>query len=565
VQRIVESVLFFQPAVWLVSHWLRRDREECCDAVVVAATGRPQQYAELLYAVASQQSPWQLGAAMARHPVATRIRRILNLPEETMLVPRRVLFGVVTGCAALLLVVATYLPRVQAEEAKPVTAKDAKSAKEGTEKPKFAKEEYRYEGKTFAEWNNAWRTELSPKKRLEAVGALGAFARVGHEREAIETLVDVADEYAASWTLDSTTPIGQVNQAIVDQLLGQYPIGGLSAEAWLPILEQHAQPGKIGLASYCVESMPKVTALAELQRIARDDKSPLQQNARNRLLFEECRRCQEQSEPWPSTSALNLLDLNTASEPQKWLPILELARTYMRSGTMSNGRSIYNVRLLFFPELIELVLSSDPKVQQTARQYLVWFDEASKQQITKELLDELDKEQSDEQILAILKTLPWLGPAVANPTRRLHELTSSDSDELALAALRCLNQPSAAMQIVEQQRPLFDGADAILNEDWFIEFALKRHPLLLTPDRWGVPKMGTVGEKNHLAGFYIPKPESRLSNTRPLQSNGDLVGAMVQVVGWPHYGPKESYPELTAEEREFLKHFGRLCKIRMGQ
>jgi beta-lactamase regulating signal transducer with metallopeptidase domain len=48
VQRVVESLLFFHPAVWIVSGWVRRDREDCCDAVVVRHTARPQAYAELL-------------------------------------------------------------------------------------------------------------------------------------------------------------------------------------------------------------------------------------------------------------------------------------------------------------------------------------------------------------------------------------------------------------------------------------------------------------------------------------------------------------------------------------
>jgi beta-lactamase regulating signal transducer with metallopeptidase domain len=31
IQRIVESLLFFHPAVWLISSWVRRERESCCD------------------------------------------------------------------------------------------------------------------------------------------------------------------------------------------------------------------------------------------------------------------------------------------------------------------------------------------------------------------------------------------------------------------------------------------------------------------------------------------------------------------------------------------------------
>ena len=51
-QRLVESALFFHPAVWIVSGWVRREREHCCDAVVVARTGRARAYAETLLALA---------------------------------------------------------------------------------------------------------------------------------------------------------------------------------------------------------------------------------------------------------------------------------------------------------------------------------------------------------------------------------------------------------------------------------------------------------------------------------------------------------------------------------
>ncbi len=49
-QRCIESLLFFHPAVWMISTWVRRDRESCCDAVVVTRTNRPHAYAEMLVA-----------------------------------------------------------------------------------------------------------------------------------------------------------------------------------------------------------------------------------------------------------------------------------------------------------------------------------------------------------------------------------------------------------------------------------------------------------------------------------------------------------------------------------
>src|SRR4029078_9385619 len=53
-QRLVESLLFLHPAVWLFSSWIRREREACCDALVVTRTDRPHAYAELLVALAAQ-------------------------------------------------------------------------------------------------------------------------------------------------------------------------------------------------------------------------------------------------------------------------------------------------------------------------------------------------------------------------------------------------------------------------------------------------------------------------------------------------------------------------------
>jgi beta-lactamase regulating signal transducer with metallopeptidase domain len=68
-QRIVESLFFFHPAVWLASHWVRLDREDCCDAVVVARTAKPQAYAELLVSLASASQPLEqttLGCSVSR-------------------------------------------------------------------------------------------------------------------------------------------------------------------------------------------------------------------------------------------------------------------------------------------------------------------------------------------------------------------------------------------------------------------------------------------------------------------------------------------------------------------
>ena len=69
-QRLVESLLFFHPAVWIVSGWIRQEREHCCDRIVVAHTGRAYAYAETLLALASEPGhsrqfrwPWSRAAS----------------------------------------------------------------------------------------------------------------------------------------------------------------------------------------------------------------------------------------------------------------------------------------------------------------------------------------------------------------------------------------------------------------------------------------------------------------------------------------------------------------------
>jgi beta-lactamase regulating signal transducer with metallopeptidase domain/outer membrane protein TolC len=55
-QRVVETVLFFHPAVWWCSRRLRIEREMCCDELAQAAVGNRVVYAKALAYLAHQQS-----------------------------------------------------------------------------------------------------------------------------------------------------------------------------------------------------------------------------------------------------------------------------------------------------------------------------------------------------------------------------------------------------------------------------------------------------------------------------------------------------------------------------
>src|SRR5262249_28160832 len=121
-QRIVESLLFFHPAVWLVSRWVRRERELCCDAVVVGRTNRPHAYAELLVALAAQMPRSVLfypaaTSAMAAGPLRGRIRRILQLEDDPMLVSGKSFVLLTGGFVVAATLILLYLPtRGQAKD-----------------------------------------------------------------------------------------------------------------------------------------------------------------------------------------------------------------------------------------------------------------------------------------------------------------------------------------------------------------------------------------------------------------------------------------------------------------
>ena len=78
-QRLIESALFFQPAVWIVSRWIDLEREHCCDAVVLRHTNSPRVYARTLVALAESRSGAPAFALpMAKRPLIERIERILE-------------------------------------------------------------------------------------------------------------------------------------------------------------------------------------------------------------------------------------------------------------------------------------------------------------------------------------------------------------------------------------------------------------------------------------------------------------------------------------------------------
>lgn len=104
-QRIVESILFFHPVVWLLARDLDRDREDCCDAAVLNLRGEPALYAASLYSLSNPVRKLAFEtSSMADHALLPRIRRILKQESTMMTLPQRCAnLGLAFGCVCLLI------------------------------------------------------------------------------------------------------------------------------------------------------------------------------------------------------------------------------------------------------------------------------------------------------------------------------------------------------------------------------------------------------------------------------------------------------------------------------
>jgi beta-lactamase regulating signal transducer with metallopeptidase domain len=142
-QRIVETLLFFHPAVWWASRWMRLEREHCCDDIVLSRGATAQSYAETLAVLALPGlSPQLATAAMANHQLLARMRHILGSEDLPMAVTRRRMataLVVIAGFAALMTAGVHTLGRdASAEDDQPVQAEISFGESDAAESSKDA-------------------------------------------------------------------------------------------------------------------------------------------------------------------------------------------------------------------------------------------------------------------------------------------------------------------------------------------------------------------------------------------------------------------------------------------
>ena len=86
-QTIVETLLFFNPFIWLTSRIIAREREHCCDDLVVSSSASPLSYAQALALLETQrQQNVQLTLAATGHKnqLFTRIKRIMEMKTNRL-------------------------------------------------------------------------------------------------------------------------------------------------------------------------------------------------------------------------------------------------------------------------------------------------------------------------------------------------------------------------------------------------------------------------------------------------------------------------------------------------
>jgi len=134
-QRLLEGLFFYHPAVWWISRIIRAERENCCDDVAVAMSGNAHEYAIALAAL--EQNRWtgrEAAVAATGGNLVKRIRRLLYPKGPN---------GVWTALLAGLIVIATSTLAVAAWQSDPPQQGSTVAQAAGPR-----------EGSAFARWLN---------------------------------------------------------------------------------------------------------------------------------------------------------------------------------------------------------------------------------------------------------------------------------------------------------------------------------------------------------------------------------------------------------------------------
>ncbi|MGN6567692.1 MAG: M56 family metallopeptidase [Flavipsychrobacter sp.] len=103
-QNVVETFLFFNPFMWWISAIVRREREHCCDDMVIANTNQPLSYARALAALEhNRQQAYSMAVAATgrKNQLFNRIKRIMEMKKNSLNYSQLTITILIVGALAL--------------------------------------------------------------------------------------------------------------------------------------------------------------------------------------------------------------------------------------------------------------------------------------------------------------------------------------------------------------------------------------------------------------------------------------------------------------------------------
>lgn len=169
-QAVVETLLFYHPAVWWISNRIRVEREHCCDDVAVSVTGNALVYARALTRLEELRvADAQAFIAANGGSLIGRIRRLAGARVESPNAPSRFVAGAALLVVLVALIVAPSLP-LRGDQQK---ATDAKA----TPKPQTAQSSVEVKAETVegdveteapdADLNDSMVPAIAPRAAIE--------------------------------------------------------------------------------------------------------------------------------------------------------------------------------------------------------------------------------------------------------------------------------------------------------------------------------------------------------------------------------------------------------------
>jgi beta-lactamase regulating signal transducer with metallopeptidase domain len=200
-QRVIESLLFFHPAVWWISNCVREEREHCCDDLVVACGAVPFDYAASLLRVAELSRPMTLRTSVAAVSLLAtgsepsslrhRIARLLgeSAASPLRLNPRFMVFAII---GPLIFVIVAL--QSNASNTKPASDETSEDDAVGA----FASGGIDAEAAALLRWI----PETDGFQQVDAMLTLAKTKDKGGNRDAARTLLALATKMALEMSVD---------------------------------------------------------------------------------------------------------------------------------------------------------------------------------------------------------------------------------------------------------------------------------------------------------------------------------------------------------------------------